>query len=216
MRYVQKKETPQFFKKSSNGARDWSEYRGSKRVLRQYILQNEQNYLCIYCESKISEDSNSSHLEHIKPKHLDIDALTFDYANIAVSCNGNGHIVDNRKHYSCGHYKDKENTPFEETKFLNPVKIETIRDYFAYDIDEGRMMPSDKDTIKADYMIETLGLNEGHSGLKEARKKALKAFIKELNTIEDVEQRQKRIRVELQKEKRAFISFLRYRFQKFL
>ncbi|WP_418641352.1 retron system putative HNH endonuclease [Sulfurimonas sp. ST-27] len=205
MRYIQKVSTPQFFIDNTAEISKWKEYPVSKKPLKEHILKNEQNYLCIYCESKV--ELNNSHLEHIKPKAGDkFPHLVFDYNNIVVSCNGNCH-ADDEEHHSCGHIKDNE---YNDTKFLNPVELIKIRDYFEYDIDTGNITESPKDIDKAKYMIETLHLNDGSLPL--ARKKSLENFIKKMNQI-DKNKRKNRLIEILNKENIAFVSFLRFKYK---
>lgn len=200
MRYIQKTEVPIFFIDNIKNITKWEEYPTSKKPLKEHILKNEQNHLCVYCESKVG--LNNSHIEHIKPKAQNMyPDLVFDYNNIVVSCNGNCHSEDNT-HYSCGHIKDNE---YDDSKFLNPVMLKNIRDYFEYDIDEGKIKPSTENYNKAIYMIDTLHLNNG--GLPLARKKALRIFIKKIKRYRKVE-----IEQILNNENIAFISFLRFRF----
>jgi uncharacterized protein (TIGR02646 family) len=203
MRYIQKLNKPYFFINDTKNLRLWSDYYSTKkRVLKEYILKEEQNYLCCYCEDKI--DVNNSHIEHVKPKHLDIDNLTFDYYNLAVSCEGQcRNSEEDNTRYNCGHRKDKEDTQYDENKFLSPLKVEDIREYFVYDSD-AKISPSDKERNKAEYMINTLHLNDG--GLPRARKDALKDF-EELDIEID------EFIFLLKSEDLAFISFLRYKYQ---
>ncbi len=210
MRYVQKLSIPQFFIDDTTGLTKWANYYADKkRNLKKHILKEEQSYLCIYCESKIS--NNSSHLEHIKPKCLDISNLTFNYHNIAVSCNGTCHNsdTDNTK-YHCGHRKDSVDTVFDEAKFLNPVEVLNIREYFQYDFDDYLINPSNKDNTKAQYMIDTLRLNDG--GLPKARKKALEIFMNKMEKISDIKTRKEKMKQVLNNENIAFISFLKYKY----
>jgi len=217
MRYIQKVETPQFFKNNSIGVSTWNEYKASKKPLREYILKHEQNDLCVYCESQVTSSNSSSHIEHIRPKAQDkYPELTFEYTNLTVSCNGNCHIVDDNVNHNCEHRKDKVDTPFCETKFLNPVELKNIRDYFKYDIDEGTILASSKNELKANYMIDTLELNSSNSGLKKARKIALEVFRDDFKKLKDIRQKKELIIRELNKEERPFISFLRYRFRRLL
>jgi uncharacterized protein (TIGR02646 family) len=211
MRYIQKVQPPQFFIDDTNGLKKWKDYfADKKRILKEHILKEEQNNLCIYCESKI--DNEPSHLEHIRPKEQNkYPHLTFEYNNLAVSCEGTCHNsnTDNTKYY-CGHIKSNE---YDENLFLNPVELENIRDYFEYDIDEGKIQASAKDKQKASYMIATLHLNDG--GLTKARKIALKNFIEKMQKIEANLQREEMKQV-LNNEQVAFISFLRFRFKALL
>jgi uncharacterized protein (TIGR02646 family) len=158
--------------------REWKEYNDccfkQKQALKKYILHCEQNNLCIYCESKITIDKKDSHFEHIKPKSLNIDKLTFDYNNIVVSCNGTTfNQSDDEKPYNCGHKKEAK---YEKYKFLDPTKNKDIRLYFIYDYDDFKIYSSDKDSVKAEYMIDILQLNS--SRLVNARKRIYKSFNK--------------------------------------
>ena len=206
MRYIKKLNTPQFFTNDTINLTSWNDYYSAKkRVLKEYISQEEQNHLCCYCEDKI--DINNSHIEHIKPKFLDIDNLTFDYSNLAVSCNGTcRNSEDDNTRYNCGHRKDKDDTQYIEDLFLNPTQIEDIREYFIYDID-GFIVPTDKNIQKATYMRDTLHLNDGD--LPKARKDTLKD-LEELNIDFD------ELIFLLGQEDLSFISFLRYKYKNIL
>ncbi len=211
MRYIHKLESPQFFIEDTNGLSHWNDYLAqNKRKLKKFILENEQNGLCCYCEGKVQIDS--SHLEHIKPKSLDIDNLTFDYNNISVSCNGI--CESNTEREYCGH--KKENI-FDETKFINPTIIENIREYFKYEND-GEIKSSGLDNEKVLYTILLLQLNTFNNYLQEARKKALVEFREVVTkkakaTGKDL----KDIAVLLLKQERlAYISFLRYKYKNIL
>jgi uncharacterized protein (TIGR02646 family) len=218
MRYIKKTSPPVFFinaieKLTKEELTNWKKYNISKKPLREYILKNEQKYLCVYCESKISADKNSSHIEHIKPKSQNkFPELTFEYSNLAVSCNGtcNNEVDDNTK-YNCGHIKENE---YNEDKFLNPVELINIRDYFQYDIDALLINSSDKDLEKANYMISTLNLNSGK--LKVTREKIYKKFKQEISKIEDISKRKQMIKQRLSQEDIEQISFLRCIFKNFL
>ena len=216
MRYVQKVDVPQFFMDDTEGLTKWDEYYANKkRVLKEYILDKEQNYLCIYCENKINSTKESSHLEHIKPKHLDIENLTFEYNNIAVSCNGNcENNSSDTTNYNCGHRKDRDDTPYDNEKFLNPLIEKDIRDYFEYDFDDYLIILSNKDIQKAQYMRDTLHLNDG--GLPESRKKALKAFREEMAKISDIKIRKEKMREILMQENKPFISLLIFKYKNLL
>lgn len=212
MHYVKKLDAPQSFINKTASLNHWDDYHNcckrQKRALRKYILKHEQNNLCIYCESKISSNNNSSHIEHIRPKALNrYPELTFEYTNLVVSCNGNCHNDENNYRDTCGHIKENM---YKENKFLNPVEIINIREYFDYNLNNYLIIPSSKDTNKAQYMINTLHLNDG--GLPKARKKALEVFINKMKTIIDTEERKQKIKLILIKENISFISFLKYKY----
>lgn len=204
MRYIEKVGIPQFFIDDTKKLSIWDKYYSTKkRALKAYILKEEQNYLCCYCEDKI--DSNNSHIEHIKPKYLDIENLTFDYNNLAVSCEGQcRNSEDDNSRYNCGHRKDKQDTQYDESKFLNPLKVEELRDYFDYNRNS-EIISSSKNITKSQYMIDTLHLNDGD--LPRAREDSLKDF--ELMGLETIEE----LVFMLDQENIAFISFLRYKYQ---
>lgn len=211
MRYIQKCDVPQFFIDDTQGLSLWNELLAEKkRKLKKYILENEQNGLCCYCEGKVTVEN--SHLEHIKPKSLDTQTLTFDYNNLAVSCNG---ICDSgeEKEY-CGHKKQND---FDEAKFLNPTLVKNIREYFLYK-DDGEIISSGLDDEKVLYMIILLQLNTFNNYLQEARKKALLEFRN--SVIKKAQATGKDLKeiaiILLNQERLAFISFLRYMYKDLL
>jgi uncharacterized protein (TIGR02646 family) len=213
MKYIQKKSIPDFFINDTLNLTIWSEYISTKkRNLKKFILENEQNGVCCYCEKKINIDSTSSHVEHIKPKSLDLINLTFDYNNLLVSCEGNhfNEIGDNSKN-TCGQKKEDS---FDESNFLNPTIINDIADYFIFDTDTGIISSSTLDSTKADYTYKTLNLNGNNDKLAEARKKAREALIRNFNTL-DIEIRKIKLKEFLKNDEKEFITFFRYIFRSF-
>jgi len=219
MKYIKKTDEPQFFiddtsdlrKKiitQTNKSKVWDEDYKEKRALKEYILKNEQNYLCGYCESKVTLDD--SHLEHIKPKSFDYDNLTFKYANLLVSCEGKCY-TDDKKPLTCGH---KKGNKFEENKFLNPTTTTNIRDYFIY-TNSGDIGASSLDDVKSKYTMNLLQLNTFGNQLPEARLKALAEFRKSIKKhVEKTKLDIKEVaKILLNKENLAFISFLRFKYQ---
>ncbi len=222
MRYIQKLPTPEFFSEDTQELQKkivalfnkkdkklvWDNDYTQKRKLKEYILEYEQNYLCCYCEAKVTLDD--SHIEHIKPKDMHEDTLTFDYHNLAVSCDGICYSSDN-KPITCGH---KKGSSFDESKFLNPTTIIDIRSYFIY-TDNFYIGASNLDETKAKYTLELLQLNAFNNYLPYAREIALQEFKKSINghvkkskkSLDEV------IRVLLDKENLAFISFLRFKYK---
>jgi uncharacterized protein (TIGR02646 family) len=190
MRYIHKVSSPDFFINETKGLSKWNDYTGSKKPLREYILKNEQNYLCIYCESKVSSGRKYSHIEHLRPKEKEkYPELTFKYKNLVVSCNGNQYNqAEDNNQYTCGHIKSNK---YDENKFLNPIEIEDIRDYFKYDFDDFIIESSGKNDIKANYTITTLKLNDAR--LTKSREKSLKIFIIRMRKIRDIKKRKMKI-----------------------
>lgn len=221
MKYIVKIIEPDFFqvdtndlkikiKTASKKSEIWDEYK-EKRKLKEYILENEQNGLCCYCESKVTLDD--SHLEHLKPKSLDYDNLTFEYSNLAVSCDGKCH-TDGYTPITCGHKKDNH---FDELLFLNPTTISNIREYFIF-TENGHIGSSSQDELKSKYTLELLQLNTFGNNLPEARLKALSEFRNSVSI--NVKNTQKNIKEVvtnlLHKENLAFISFLRFKYKNLL
>ena len=207
MRHIQKLDTPDFFLEDTNALTHWGRYK-EKKKLKKYILENEQNYLCCYCESKVAisgeQERDGTHLEHIKPKKVYTD-LTFSYQNLVVSCQGTCYNEegDNGRH-SCGHKKEDE---YSEEKFLNPTTVEDIRDYFRYETVENEritILPTDKSPLKAQYMIDILYLNDER--LSKARFTALKDF-EEFGMMLEYDEVEALLSEDL-----AFISTLRYEY----
>ena len=217
MRYISKRETPASFTKKTKDFANWDDYHKycfkQKQALKKYILRFEQNMLCIYCESKISPSRESSHFEHIRPKAKGkYPELTFDYKNLAISCNGtcSNKESDNEKH-NCGHIKDNE---YIEEKFLHPFEVEDIALYFKYDFDDFKIYSTDKDKTKSDYMIDTLKLNSGT--LIVTRRNDYKNFNKRMKKIKDISERKLQIKKEIESYSIQFISFFKYKFNHIL
>jgi uncharacterized protein (TIGR02646 family) len=210
MKYILKTEEPLFFTNHKRTLTKWNDYKSSKkRLLKNHILQNEQFQLCCYCEKKIHNDTEC-HVEHIKPKSLDLINLTFDYSNLIVSCEGNhfNEIGDNSKN-TCG--QKKENN-FNEITFLNPTLSTDISEYFEYDSDTGIIKSSSKNPVRANYNISILNLNGDNNKLAEARKKAKDAFIKIASSLSQ-EQLINNVSSFLSDDKNEFITFFRFVFK---
>jgi len=230
LRYIQKNEIPQFFIDDTEALKEkikiipqknkkdmWDKEYKTKRKLKQYILEKEQNWLCGYCEAKLEEtffrekreDKELIHIEHIKPKHLDYDNLSFDYDNLLVSCSGKC-FTDKNKPLTCGH---KKGNKFDENLFLNPIKEINIREYFIY-TDKGHIGSSSKNEEKSKYTMKLLDLNSFNNELVNARLIALEAFKKSIKAYTNKRRisPQKVIKLLLAKENLAFISFLRYKY----
>ena len=193
----------------------WQEYQSGKKQLRQHILNHEQHALCLYCERAISADTGVSHIEHVQPKQQ-YPQLTFDYANLAVSCEGYqltpSEMADAaKKGHSCGHKKDSE---YDSALFLNPLQQENITDYFAFK-PHTQLIEATLDRYKAqvDYTVNILRLNE--SGIMLARQNAVKSFRTVLAKLSNKQQQKQAISKYLNNDKQPFISCLRYHFKRF-
>ena len=130
----------------------WDEFIGSQCHIALHAgLRHEQQSLCCYCEHQI--EGGDWHVEHLEPRSKNQDH-TYDYANLALSCNGG-----NAKH--CGHYKDnRQRNPDYE---WNPAHFSSPHDpvtssLFSYLLD-GSISPTTVNKEKSAYMIGYLGLD---------------------------------------------------------
>lgn len=215
MRFIEK-DIPDFFKEDTKNFKSWNDYNDSDETkknrikLKEYILTNEQKFLCVYCECKVNLEL--SHIEHLKPKEIYSD-LTFDYNNLVVSCNGQclrEPSIDMKNH-RCGH---KKNNKFDEDKFLNPIELEDIDQYFNYDFDDYKIISSDKNKNKSSYMIDLLQLNEGNITLR--RQKTLESFNKYMKKFQDKEIRKAKIKEAIETVSVAFVSLIKAKYSRYL
>ena len=146
---VNKKSEPEEFTKykSKNKIINWDSFNAEiKQVLKQYLLEEQENSCCPYCEMEIN--LNDSQIEHIKPKDK-FPKLLADHDNLVACC------LESKR---CGNSKANK---WDEL-FINPV-IENPEDYFEYDIKTGEITPIFKEGNryeKAKYTIDLLNLND--------------------------------------------------------
>ena len=146
---VNKKSEPEEFTKykSKNKIINWDSFTAEiKQVLKQYLLEEQENSCCPYCEMEIH--LNDSQIEHIKPKDK-FPKLLADHDNLVACC------LESKR---CGNSKANK---WDEL-FINPV-IENPEDYFEYDIKTGEITPIFKEGNryeKAKYTIDLLNLND--------------------------------------------------------
>ena len=161
---VNKKSEPEEFTKykSKNKIINWDSFTVEiKQVLKQYLLEEQENSCCPYCEIEIN--LYNSQIEHIKPKDKFPRLLT-SYDNLIACC------IESKR---CGNSKANK---WDEL-FINPV-IENPEDYFIYDIKTGKIISIFKDGEKyekAKYTINLLNLNDNR--LCEIRKKYIFEFL---------------------------------------
>lgn len=214
MRTIIKRSIPLSFTNKTEALVKWSEYHDCcfkhKQALKRYMLSCEQNYLCIYCESKVTLSNESSHIEHIRPKAQDMyPELTFEYTNLAVSCNGTCfNLIDDDSQYNCGHIKDNK---YEEEKFIHPFEILDIEEYFKYDFDDFKIYPTNKNITKSDYMINTLKLNSGR--LVKARENTYKSFNKKMKKIKNTTKRKEVIKKHIDLVEIQFVSLFKDKYK---
>jgi len=158
---------PEFFSdfKRKVKPKNWDDYTSHhdvKTKLRDYMLENEQDGYCPYCEKRITNISKS-HIEHIKPKGNPSFQEEFqEYHNLIVSCNSKK---------TCGTLKKDQ---YSED-FINPV-LDNPKEFLTYNIDTGAIL-SKKGNSREEVTIRILNLN--HDTLKESRK----AFSEELGWL---------------------------------
>ena len=161
---VNKKSEPEEFTKykSKNKIINWDSFSTEiKQILKQYLLEEQENRCCPYCETEIN--LNDSQIEHIKPKDK-FPELLIDYNNLIACC------LENKR---CGNSKANK---WDEL-FINPV-TENPEDYFKYDIKTGKIIPIFKEKEKfekAQYTIDLLNLNDNR--LCGIRKKYIFEFL---------------------------------------
>jgi len=125
--------------------------------LREYILVQEQNLMCAYCEKEIDSEKENSNIDHFKLRagHL-YPEKTLEYDNLLVSCSSKGR---------CSSHKDSHISSKEDyEKIVNPV-IEDPDDFFDY-MPTGSIVAKD-DSEKARFTIDIFQLNQ--AGLIEQR-----------------------------------------------
>jgi uncharacterized protein (TIGR02646 family) len=137
-------------------AQNWGEFIETicHDLVRESLLK-EQYFLCCYCEHEL--ESDEGHIEHLAPRRASPNR-TYDYSNIAISCNGG-----NVEH--CGHFKDNRgknpNYKYDKTLFSTPHDPSTCA-LFCYLLN-GEIQPAPdlclSNQKKAEYMIGYLGLN---------------------------------------------------------
>lgn len=143
-----------FIKK--NKPSNWTDCLEITADLRHYMLNEEQNGQCAYCESAIISHSSKSHIDHFRRKagHL-FPELVCAYENLLVSCNNP---------YRCAKHKDGEvKNKNDYDDLINPVTDNpTVHFNYSY---TGDFIPIDE---KGKHTIDIFKLN--HKSLIERRK----------------------------------------------
>ena len=126
--------------------------KGFKTELREYILLEEQNMICAYCEQEIESDENSSNTDHFKTRNL-FPKETLNYENLLVSCKNKSH---------CEYIKDKFRLNLSNyNKIINPV-IEDPNSFFEYGIVGDILVKNgltNLENVKAKFTIKVFELN---------------------------------------------------------
>ncbi|PIT48809.1 TIGR02646 family protein [Snodgrassella alvi] len=138
-----------------NGGKDYKQVKEK--------LEEMQQKLCVYCESKLNE----SHIEHFKCRSK-FPKEKFEWDNLFVSCTTDDH---------CGKYKDApKHTKYQIDNLIKPDR-DNPEDYFVF-LPSGRIDKksclSKTDMTKADETIRVLNLN--HTNLVNSRQRVYKDY----------------------------------------
>ncbi len=155
MKKINKSSEPKLYKDFIRNKKpvNWDGINKIRIDLRKHILENEQQFQCAYCESRISYENTSSHIDHFKLKHI-FPELTFIYSNLLVSCNHPNH---------CASTKDTEvNSKEDFEKIINPVNEDPTGNFEYYT--SGKLIAKNE---KAKFTRDIFNLN--HPGLKQQR-----------------------------------------------
>ena len=175
------KNKPDFFEKAKSKVKlpktssAWNdeEIKKIRPKLREYILLEEQDLLCAYCEKSIDDNRKNSNIDHFKTRNL-FPQNTLDYDNLLVSCNTKDR---------CSYYKDKNIKSKDYNNIVNPI-AENPDDFFDYLI-TGRILAKNNNA-KAKFTIDIFQLDI--TSLRELRKKLAKSleleYIKNLSLNE--------------------------------
>lgn len=181
MKFIQKVKEPEVFTEWKESpqrvSRTWrtlNNHQGGKqikRILKQSLLE-EQGFICCYCERRITENSESSHIEHLKPKGI-FPYLDLDYKNLLCSC-----LPEEKNEDSCGHKKDNW---FDEELFVSPLTSE-CEEKITYS-SSGNLEGADE---ASKTTIEKLGLN--NYDLVRSRKFTIDYFCKNKYTKDNLKE----------------------------
>lgn len=123
----------------------------NSKQLREFMLENEQQHVCCYCEKSVTSGNESYHIDHIRPQDK-FPQLKNSYKNLVVSCQTKGR---------CGIARGSQFSKH----FIVPTE-ENPEEYLTYSLN-GEILPIGKNK-KASETIGLLNLNA--SSLVKARR----------------------------------------------
>ena len=114
-----------------------------KRQVRSLLLLN-QHHQCAYCESPITDEGCSSHLDHIESQN-DKETRRFDITNLVAACQSNE---------TCGHGHGSDSVPDE----LNPYVAACLHKAFHCD-SNGELSAINLSASAETFAMQKLNLN---------------------------------------------------------
>lgn len=118
-----------------------------KQVTRTRLLNN-QDFQCVYCESPLTDDGASSHVEHLEP-HGEENGnpnRRFDITNLAACC---------QRDHTCGHRKGQQQLPEE----LHPYLTSGL--HLKFHCDSGGALSAEGLSLEAaNFAFDVLKLND--------------------------------------------------------
>jgi uncharacterized protein (TIGR02646 family) len=169
------KNEPNFFIKAKSKSSTWGckSIEAIRSQLREYILLEEQNLLCAYCEKAIDSSPKNSNIDHFRLKagHL-FPEMTFDYNNLLVSCNTSGR---------CSDYKDKHiKSKSDYENIVNPI-TENPDDFFDYLI-TGKIIAINNNP-KAEFTIDIFQLGRERNEPLSRQRKEIADALEHINNL---------------------------------
>ncbi len=158
--------------KKRNPALNWRDVTPEEKAVIWQALEKMQGDRCAYCERSL--DGHKKHIEHFH-KRVDHDAGVFDWHNLFGSC------LDL---HCCGKHKDEKAKNWKVEDLLKPDEDEPdeFLQFFADGSIRQRQGLEPEQQRRAQETLRVFNL-DGHSALREMRKKAVYGWLESLETI---------------------------------
>lgn len=140
-------------------------FQGCKHQVRRLLLPN-QHHQCAYCESPITDDGDSSHLDHIESQN-DNEARRFDITNLVAAC---------QRNETCGHGHGSDSVPGE----LNPYLAVRLHEAF-HCASDGELSATNLPDSSETFAFHKLNLNA--PGLKSQRAAVISNLMQHTNSL---------------------------------
>ena len=179
MKYIDKREEPDFFIQCKNndkmykrGRPNWKRLgSGQKRQLKDALIK-EQGAVCCYCGKRIGPDD--SHIEHYRPR-TSFPKLQFEYDNLLCSCQSELQKTEPR---ICGNAKGSW---FDEVLTISPLD-QMCESRFEF-LEDGSIREAESDDEGAKQTIRHLALDNPQ--LDELRKSSIAAILDTVDISDD-------------------------------